>query len=72
MNTKYIKVGNHYEIALTTDRSGRTSIVVHEKPHWNNRTIIDVELPAKTGEYANSFKPTVKVKAEIETEVMPE
>lgn len=70
MNTKYINSGSAYEIAITTDRSGRTSIVVHEGPNSpSRRQIIDVELPAKTGEWKDSFKPIVHATKEIELEV---
>jgi len=68
MNLKYLKSGSHYKIAIITDNSGRTSIIVTENPHVNNRRIIDVELPAKSGEFKDSFKPTVKTKREIEIE----
>jgi hypothetical protein len=68
--TKYIKAGSHFEVAVTTDRSGRMSIVVTEKPYLHNRTIIDVELPAQTGEYANAFKPTVHKTKDIDIKEM--
>lgn len=69
MNTKYIKAGNYFEVAITTDRSGRASIVIHENPHINNETIIDVELPCKTGEYKDNFKPVVRLqKAKVDVE----
>lgn len=68
MNTKYIKVGQYFEIAITTDRTGRASIVVHEYPHLHNKTIIDVELPCKMGEFKDAFKSTVKVTKDIEVE----
>jgi len=64
MNTKYIKSGTYVDIAVTTDRSGRTSIVVN----GTNGLLVDVELPAKTGEFKDLFNPTVKVSKEIEVE----
>jgi predicted ThiF/HesA family dinucleotide-utilizing enzyme len=73
MNTKYIKAGNFVEIAITTDRTGRTSIVVHDNPRLYNKTIIDVELPCRTGEYQYSFKPIVKVdKSKVDVEGLKE
>ena len=69
-DTKYIKSGSYFEVAITTDRSGRTSIIVHENPHLNNRIIVDIELPAKTGEFKDSFKPTVHKVKEVETREM--
>jgi len=64
MNTKNIKSGTYFDIAVTTDPSGRTSIVV------NNMygCIVDVELPAQKGEFKEAFKPTVKAKKEVEIE----
>lgn len=64
MNTKYIKSGTYVDIAVTTDRSGRTSIVVN----GTNGLLVDVELPCKTGEYKDSFKPTVKIAKDVEVE----
>jgi hypothetical protein len=63
MNTKYIKSGC-FEIALTTDKSGRTSIVVRNENTGSE--IIDAELPAQKGEYKDSFRPTIKVTKEFE------
>jgi hypothetical protein len=71
-NTKYIKAGNFFAIAITTDCSGRASIVVHENPHLHNKTIIDIELPCKRGEFKDAFKPSVKVTKEIEIEQLKE
>jgi hypothetical protein len=68
--TKYIKAGSFYEIAVTTDRSGRTSVVITANLHLHNTTIVDVELPCKTGEYKDAFPPTVKVASGIQTETV--
>lgn len=68
MNTKIIKSGD-YEIEITIDRSGRTSIVIKTEPfdyRGNGKTLIDVELPAETGEFKNAFEPVVKVAKGIE------
>jgi hypothetical protein len=68
-DTKIIKSGIYFEIAITTDRSGRTSIVVTDNRRNCPQPIVDVELPCKTGEYKDAFKPSVKVqKAEVEIE----
>jgi hypothetical protein len=66
MNTKYIKSGTYVDIAVTTDRSGRTSVVVTETVH--SSVLVDVELPAKSGEFKDLFNPTVKVSKEVEVE----
>jgi hypothetical protein len=66
MKTKYFKSGSYIEVGITTDRSGRTSITVSENPYVDNRQIIDIELPAKEGEFKDSFKPLIKVGKEIE------
>lgn len=68
MNTKYINSGSR-EIEITTDRSGRTSILVKGEPldYRNNRkTIIEIELPANKGESKEAFEPVVKVAKGIE------
>jgi hypothetical protein len=65
MHTKIIKSGIYWEIAITTDRSGRTSIVVHDnKPY--GAPLVDVELPARSGEFKDSFKPKVEATKEVE------
>ncbi len=67
MNTKIIKSGSYFEIAITTDRSGRTSIVVNDnKFPYQEKPLIDVELPAKEGEFKDSFKPSVKIAKDVE------
>ena len=70
MNTKYIRSGIYYEIEITTDPSGRTSIIVTENPNsCSRKQIVDVELPAKEGYFKDSFKSSVKIvtsKDEIE------
>lgn len=71
MNTKTIRSGIYYEIDITTDRTGRTSIVVRGESldYRNNRkTLVDVELPSKTGEYKDAFPPTVHVREGIDVE----
>lgn len=70
MNTKYLQSGSYYEIAVSTDRSGRTSIVVTENPHLHNSPLIDIELPCKTGQHKDAFKPTVHKKKEVEIREM--
>jgi hypothetical protein len=67
MKTRTIKSGHHFEINITTDRSGRTSIVVHDnKFPYQETPLVDVELPAKEGQFKDSFKPIVKVAKEVE------
>jgi hypothetical protein len=66
-NTKIIKAGSFFEVAITTDRSGRTSVVVSEVTGHNYRgsvstTIVDVELPCKTGEFKDAFPPNSQSK----------
>jgi len=69
MNTKTIKSGSQHTIDITTDRSGRTSIVIYEGfGYVNSNKIIDVELPAKSGEYKDAFKPCVKIVKGVEIE----
>jgi hypothetical protein len=70
-NTKVIKAGSHFEIAVTTDRSGRTSVVITKNPlSYQSTKVVDVELPAQTGEYKDAFPPTVKVGNGIQTETV--
>jgi hypothetical protein len=59
MKTKYINSGGVFEITITTDPSGRTSIVVYEKNKC--QLLVDVELPAKKGQDRDAFKPTVHI-----------
>ena len=67
MNTKIIKSGRYFEIAITTDRSGRTSIVVHNNVYpYRQKPLVDVELPAQAGEFKNAFNPTVTVSKAVE------
>lgn len=69
-NTKTIKAGIYYSIAVTTDRMGRMSAVVFD--HVNRKNIIDIELPqrSKKAEYRDAFKPTVTVSSDINIEVL--
>lgn len=55
---KTIKSGN-YNIELTTDRSGRTSIVVKLVTGMRKKTMVDVELPCTSGEFTASFAPRI-------------
>jgi len=67
MNTRIIKSGSYFEIAITTDRSGRTSIVVNDnKFPYQDKPLVDVELPAREGQFKDAFKPLVKIGKEVE------
>ncbi len=57
MKTKTIKSGIHHTVDITSDRSGRMSIVVYA----DFKKVIDVELPPKTGEFKDVFKPCVRI-----------
>lgn len=70
MNTKIIKSGSYFEISITTDRSGRTSIVVHDnKFPYQDKPLVDVELPAREGQFKDAFKPIVHTTKEVETDI---
>ena len=67
MNTKNINSGRYFRIDITTDSSGRTSIIVKENPStMSQKTIVDVELPSKSGEFKDSFIASVEVAEGIE------
>ena len=55
---KTIKSGN-YKIDLTTDGSGRTSIVVKLMSGMRSKTMVDIELPCTKGEDTASFAPRI-------------
>jgi hypothetical protein len=55
---KTIKSGN-YNIELTTDRSGRTSIVVKMVTGMKRRIMVDIELPCTSGKFTASFAPRI-------------
>ena len=70
--TKYIKSGIYYETEITVDREGRTSIIVKSEPfdyRGNSKTLVDIELPNKTGDSKDAFKPIVRVNKGLEIEI---
>lgn len=73
-NTKIIKAGVFFEVAVTVDRTGRTSVIISEVKGHNYRgsvseTVVDVELPCQTGESKDAFRPSVKVKNGIDVKI---
>lgn len=68
MKTRIIKSGRYFEINITTDVSGRTTIMIYDnKIPFQQKALIEVELPAKTGEWKDNFNAIVKVAEGIET-----
>ena len=65
MKTTIVKAGMYAEAEITTDRTGRMSVVISSGSH----KIVEVELPCRTGEFKNSFIPSVKIdRTEVDIE----
>jgi len=56
------------EVQVWLNKDGRCSIVVKDGSYPNGKEIIDIEIPAQTGEYEDAFKPVVKLSTDMEIE----